>query len=103
MLETVTIGQATLHCGDCRDLLPTLASVDAVITDPPYSERCHSGHDAGASKARDNAERQALGYRALTLEDVTYFAACERIEAAYAQGSLLEPAQPVPEQQGLGI
>ncbi len=29
--------------------------------------------------------------------------ACERIEAAYAQGSLLEPAQPVPEQQGLGI
>jgi len=29
--------------------------------------------------------------------------ACQRIEAAAAQGSLLEPAQPVPEQQGLGI
>jgi len=28
----------TLHCGDCLDVLPTLAagSVDAVITDPPY-------------------------------------------------------------------
>lgn len=28
----------TLHCGDCRDVLPTLAagSVDAVVTDPPY-------------------------------------------------------------------
>ena len=48
MLETVTIGQATLHCADCREVLPTLASVDAVITDPPYSERCHAGHDAGA-------------------------------------------------------
>ena len=194
MLETVTIGQATLYYGDCREVLPTLASVDAVITDPPYSERCHAAHDAGASKARDSAERQALGYRALTLEDVTYFAeqyarvcggwvvwmtdsdlalavrtalekagryafaplpfyllmdalvadysrpgytvldthmgagttgvacaragrkfigcevdrsafdlACERIAAAYAQGSLLDLAQPVPEQQGMGF
>jgi len=23
-------------CGDCRDILPTLGKVDAVITDPPY-------------------------------------------------------------------
>lgn len=65
-VEIVTIGNATLYHGDCREVLPTLASVDAVITDPPYSERCHSGHDASASKARDKAERQALGYRALT-------------------------------------
>jgi DNA modification methylase len=26
----------TLYCGDCREVLPTLGSVDAVITDPPY-------------------------------------------------------------------
>jgi DNA modification methylase len=26
----------TLHHGDCLDILPTLARVDAVITDPPY-------------------------------------------------------------------
>ena len=57
MLETVTIGQATLHCGDCREVLPTLASVDAVITDPPYSERCHSGHDSTTKDARDGAQR----------------------------------------------
>ena len=75
MLETVTIGQATLHCGDCRELLPTLASVDAVITDPPYSERCHRGHDSTAKAARDGAQRLALGYKALTLEDVQFFAA----------------------------
>lgn len=30
------IGDATLYLGDCRDILPTLARVDAVITDPPY-------------------------------------------------------------------
>ncbi len=30
----------TLHCGDCLDVLPTIAdaSIDAVITDPPYPE-----------------------------------------------------------------
>lgn len=26
----------TLYCGDCREILPTLGRVDAVVTDPPY-------------------------------------------------------------------
>ncbi len=26
----------TLYCGDCRDVLPSLSPVDAVVTDPPY-------------------------------------------------------------------
>lgn len=30
------IGNARLICGDCREVLPTLGKVDAVITDPPY-------------------------------------------------------------------
>jgi len=30
------IGDATLYLGDCRDVLPRLAGVDAVVTDPPY-------------------------------------------------------------------
>ncbi len=30
------IGDATLYLGDCREILPTLPKVDAVITDPPY-------------------------------------------------------------------
>ena len=32
----VTIGDATLYLGDCREILPTLGEVDAVVTDPPY-------------------------------------------------------------------
>jgi DNA modification methylase len=30
------IGNATLYLGDCREILPTLPKVDAVIADPPY-------------------------------------------------------------------
>ena len=34
--EKVIIGNAELWYGDCREILPTLPKVDAVITDPPY-------------------------------------------------------------------
>jgi DNA modification methylase len=30
------IGDCTLYLGDCREILPTLGPIDAVITDPPY-------------------------------------------------------------------
>lgn len=30
------IGDATLYLGDCREILPTLGKVDAVVTDPAY-------------------------------------------------------------------
>lgn len=35
MAEKVVIGNATLYCGDCRDVLP-FVTVDALISDPPY-------------------------------------------------------------------
>lgn len=41
MTEPVTIGRATLYQGDCRDILPMLGKVDAVVTDHPY--RLESG------------------------------------------------------------
>lgn len=37
------IGDATLYCADCRDVLPTLSGVDAVVTDPPYGIRHRRG------------------------------------------------------------
>lgn len=36
MADPVIIGDCQLYLGDCRDILPTLPKVDAVITDPPY-------------------------------------------------------------------
>lgn len=66
MSEAVTIGRARLYLGDCRDILPTLGRVSHIITDPPYSERTHKGHDSGAQGGNDGAGRAALGYGALT-------------------------------------
>ena len=43
MKPTVIIGDAELYLGDCRDILPTLPKVDAVITDPPYGIGTRSG------------------------------------------------------------
>lgn len=36
MREPVVIGDAVLYLGDCREILPSLGRVDAVVTDPPY-------------------------------------------------------------------
>ena len=45
----VEIGNATLYLGDCMDILPTLDKVNAVITDPPYSEKTHSNAKSNAN------------------------------------------------------
>lgn len=47
MTQPVTIGNATLYLGDCRDILPTLGEVGAVVTDPPYG----IGYQPSARKA----------------------------------------------------
>lgn len=70
MSRVETIGRATLYLGDCQDILPTLGMVDHIITDPPYSERTHRGHDTiSEGNLRDGANRSALGYGALSYND----------------------------------
>jgi len=43
MTERVDLldGRVTLWLGDCREILPTLGTVDAVVTDPPYGVNYH--------------------------------------------------------------
>lgn len=72
-------GGITIYHADCRDVLPTLDRVDHVITDPPFSERTHAGHDASACGhlgfGRDGADRKPLGYEAWDTADVRRFIA----------------------------
>ena len=41
---------ATLYCGDCLEVLPTIGGVDHVISDPPYSEKTHIGARTGGGQ-----------------------------------------------------
>ena len=49
MSERVVIGDAELWLGDCREVLPLLARVDAVITDPPYGVDLGSTNGSGGA------------------------------------------------------
>jgi DNA modification methylase len=64
MAEPVTIGRAKLYLGDCRDILPTLGKVDAVVTDPPYGL---SGSSGTINIARG---KSVYAYGTDTLDDV---------------------------------
>jgi DNA modification methylase len=44
--HVVTIGDCALYLGDCREILPTLGKIDAVVTDPPYGIDGGRGGDA---------------------------------------------------------
>ena len=44
------IGSATLYCGDCREVLPRLADVEAIITDQPYGSGWVRGGGKRAGK-----------------------------------------------------
>ena len=59
MNEPVIIGRATLYLGDCRDILPTLGKVDAVITDPPYG----IGKDGQKRTTGGNGGRKAYDFK----------------------------------------
>lgn len=54
------IGDCRLILGDCRDILPTLGTVDAIVTDPPYGQavKVNTFHSGGT---RDKAVVQRNG------------------------------------------
>ena len=49
------IGNARLLLGDCREILPTIGRVDAVVTDPPYG----ISYDATHAKYKNGISRDA--------------------------------------------
>lgn len=58
------IGKATLYLGDCRDILPTLDRVDAVVTDPPYG----IGIDKSMAKSSGNKSGGMMAKKGIYIE-----------------------------------
>jgi len=84
-----TIGDCTLYLGDSREILPTLAGVDVVATDPPYSSggamRSDRNNDTSAKYRRTGTFKQDPDFsgdnrdqRALTLWCSDWMAQCLR-------------------------
>ena len=67
MTQPIVIGNATLYLGDCREILPTLPKVDAVITDPPYG----IGFAAQPTKWQRRAGKSPEGWDDATSEVVS--------------------------------
>ena len=65
----VVIGDATLYLGDCMDVLPTLERVDAVITDPPYSD---STHNNAKSNAGGGGGAKAIDFKAIDFKAIDF-------------------------------
>jgi len=63
----IEIGNSTLYRGDCRDILPMLPKVDAVITDPPYG----IGFAAQPTKWQRRAGKPPEDWDDATIEVVT--------------------------------
>lgn len=67
------IGNATLYLGDCRDILPTLGKIDAVITDPPYGlgDKWQGGAADTKARWKLNDGGANMGWDAAPVEFVT--------------------------------
>ena len=48
------IGLATLYLGDCREVLPTLAPCDLILTDPPYGIGAAKSSFYGTTKRKNS-------------------------------------------------
>lgn len=62
MSRVETIGRAKLYLGDCREILPTLGKVDAVVTDPPYGIGADKGAAVGGTDASGRYVRRPKQY-----------------------------------------
>jgi hypothetical protein len=58
-----------IYLGRAEEIVPQLGRFGAVITDPPYSEKTHNGHDSQVAhllEAGNMVTRKSLGYSSLS-------------------------------------
>lgn len=55
---------ATIYCGDNRDVIPFLPEVDHIVTDPPYADETHEGARGGAG------DTKLIDFASVTADDL---------------------------------
>lgn len=68
MIEKVQIKDATLFCGDWREIEFRLGQVDVIITDPPYGEVTHKG-----ARSQKDIDGQFIDFKSITPEEFLAF------------------------------
>lgn len=93
-----------LRLGRWEDVLADVQAVDAVVCDPPFSERTHRGHNSAALSTDET--RSALPYEPWTADDVERFVAswaprCRGWMVACTDSTLSSTWRTAYERQGL--
>jgi DNA modification methylase len=93
-----TIGDCTLYLGDCLSVMPTLGTVDAVVTDPPYADTILDPF-MGSGTTGVACVKLGRKFTGIELDEGYFNIACERIRKAYDQPDFFvnPPAKPVQE------
>ena len=94
------IGDATLYLGDCRDVLPLLSGVDALVTDPPYA--------VGFTGKTENDGRKSTGaYASFNDDDPEYILERVRLALSIATRAAITPGSRImrdyPPWQDMGV
>ncbi|AMN41093.1 DNA-methyltransferase [Rhodoplanes sp. Z2-YC6860] len=77
-IETIADG-VTIYLGDCREIVPTLGPVDAVVTDPPYG----IGFAAQPTKWQRRAGKTAESWDDITVDGLTDLLACGKKQVVW--------------------
>ena len=79
-------GRVRLIEGDCREILPTLGKVDAVVTDPPYGIGAGTGIGKVTKEGKRSAHREDGRQRAARASALSMkFAECRVIRSSGRQ------------------
>lgn len=87
--KKVVIGDAELWLGDCREILPALPRVDAVVTDPPYGLGDWNNRGSNAGRPFDSDITQEWDV-AISPDDIAALRAASSHQIIWGANYLLD-------------